>query len=407
MSPFWKKVVLGLSILVFAYVGVGYTLGKTGSDKTYIPLTVYSEVLDHIQNDYVENPDIHKVTAGALHGLLDSLDPQSSYMSPLEFADYEKKLKNESKGEAGVFLSKRSGYIVVVSELPDSPAVKAGLRDGDFLESIAGFSTTQMSVSQAQVLLTGDPGQTVKVEVIRRTSPDPFDLTLTYAKLQPPHLLQESLQNDIAYLRVPAFQNGTTGQIRQKLVQFQQQGAKKLILDLRDCASGPDEEGISTAQLFLSSGTIATLKGQTVATETFSADASKQIWKAPMTVLISNGTAGPAEILAAAVADNHRGDTVGEATFGTASQQKLITLDDGSGIILTVANYFTPNGISIPKEGVAPTVEVEPQELSDVAQLNQDQLAPPAPGQLPSSDDPVMKKAIEILSAPASAQKAA
>lgn len=407
MSPFWKKVVLGLSILVFAYVGVGYTLGKTGSDKTYIPLTVYSEVLDHIQNDYVENPDIHKVTAGALHGLLDSLDPQSSYMSPLEFADYEKKLKNESKGEAGVFLSKRSGYIVVVSELPDSPAVKAGLRDGDFLESIAGFSTTQMSVSQAQVLLTGDPGQTVKVEVIRRTSPDPFDLTLTYAKLQPPHLLQESLQNDIAYLRVPAFQNGTTGQIRQKLVQFQQQGAKKLILDLRDCASGPDEEGISTAQLFLSSGTIATLKGQTVATETFSADASKQVWKAPMTVLISNGTAGPAEILAAAVADNHRGDTVGEATFGTASQQKLITLDDGSGIILTVANYFTPNGISIPKEGVAPTVEVEPQELSDVAQLNQDQLAPPAPGQLPSSDDPVMKKAIEILSAPASAQKAA
>ena len=407
MSPFWKKVVLGLSVLVFAYVGVGYTLGKTGSDNTYIPLTVYSEVLDHIQNDYVEDPDIHKVTAGALHGLLDSLDPQSSYMSSLEFADYEKKLKDESKGQAGVFLSKRSGYIVVVSELPDSPAVKAGLRDGDFLESIAGFSTTQMSVSQAQVLLTGEPGQTVKVEVIRRTSPDPFDLTLTYAKLQPPHLLQESLQNDIAYLRVPAFEDGTTDQIRQKLAQFQQQGAKKLILDLRDCASGPDEEGISTAQLFLPSGTVATLKGQTVATQAFSADASKQVWKAPMTVLISNGTAGPAEILAAAVADNHRGDTVGEATFGTASQQKLITLDDGSAIILTVANYFTPKGISIPKEGVAPTVQVEPQELSDVAQLSEDQLAPPAPGQLPSADDPVVKKAIEILNSPAAAPKAA
>ncbi|HEV2299702.1 MAG TPA: S41 family peptidase [Candidatus Acidoferrales bacterium] len=407
MSSLWKKVVLALSVMVFAYVGVGYTLGKTGSDKTYLPLTVYSEVLDHIQNDYVEDPDIHKVTAGALHGLLDSLDPQSSYLSPLEFADYEKKLKNESSGQVGVFLSKRFGYIVVVSELPDSPAVKAGLRDGDLLESIAGFSTTQMSVGQAQVLLTGDPGQTVKVEVIRRTTPDPFDLTLTYAKLQPPHLLQESLQNDIAYLRVPAFENGTTDQIREKLAQFQQQGAKKLILDLRDCASGPDEEGISTAQLFLSSGTIGTLKGQTVSTDTFSADPSKQTWKAPMTVLISNGTAGPAEILAAAVADNHRGDTVGEATFGTASQQKLITLDDGAAIILTVANYFTPDGKSIPKEGVAPNVEVRPQALSDVAQLNQDQLAPPPPGQLPSADDPVMKKAIEILNAPAAAQKAA
>lgn len=407
MSSFWKKVVLALSVLVFAYVGVGYTLGKTGSDRTYLPLTVYSEVLDHIQNDYVEDPDIHKVTAGALHGLLDSLDPQSSYLSPLEFADYEKKLKSESKGQVGVFLSKRFGYIVVVSELPDSPAVKAGLRDGDLLESIAGFSTTQMSVGQAQVLLTGDPGQAVKIEVIRRTTPDPFDLTLTYAKLQPPHLLQENLQNDIAYLRVPAFDNGTTGQIREKLAQFQQQGAKKLILDLRDCASGPDEEGISTAQLFLSSGTIGTLKGQTVSTDTFSADPSKQIWKAPITVLISNGTAGPAEILAAAVADNHRGDTVGEATFGTASRQKLITLDDGAAIILTVANYFTPDGKSIPKEGVAPTVEVRPQALSDVAQLNEDQLAPPPPGQLPSADDPVMKKAIEILSASAAAQKAA
>lgn len=126
-----------------------------------------------------------------------------------------------------------------------------------------------------------------------------------------------------------------------------------------------------------------------------------------MTVLISNGTAGPAEILAAAVADNHRGDTVGEQTFGTASQQKLITLDDGAAIILTVANYYTPDGKSIPKDGVAPTVNVQPQVLSDVAQLNQDELAPPPPGQLPSADDPVMKKAIEILSAPAAAPKAA
>jgi carboxyl-terminal processing protease len=407
MSSFWKKIVLALSVLVFVYVGVGYTLGKTGSDKTYLPLTVYSEVLDHIQNEYVEDPNIPAVTAGALHGLLDSLDPQSSYLSPLEYADYEKKLNDNSKGEVGVFLSKRFGYIIVVSELPDSPAVKAGLRDGDLLESIAGFSTTQMSVGQAQVLLTGEPGQTVKVEVIRRTTPDPFDMTLTYAKLQPPHLMQETVQNDIAYIRVPAFEQNTTNQIREKLAQFQRQGAQKLILDLRDCASGPPEEGISTAQLFLSSGTIATLKGQTVAPQNFSADPSKQVWKAPMTVLISNGTAGPAEILAAAIADNHRGDTVGEPTFGTASQQKIITLDDGSAIILTVANYFTPDGKSIPKEGVTPTVEVQPQELSDVAQLNEDQLAPPPPGQLPSSDDPVMKKAIEILESPAAAPKAA
>jgi carboxyl-terminal processing protease len=397
MSSFWKKTVIVASILIFAYVAVGYVKGKT-SDKSYASLTVYSEVLQYIQDDYVDNPDIHQVTAGALHGLLDSLDPQSSYLSPAEYADYEKKIDDKTRGQVGAFLSKRSGYVVVVSVLPDSPAQKAGLLDGDLLDSIAGVSTTEMSINQAQALLTGEPGQNVKCEVIRlRGKQQSFDVTMTYAKLQPPRLLQEQMQDGIAYLRVAAFEPDTPRQIRDKLQQFQREGAKKLILDLRDSATGAESEGIEAAQLFLSSGTIATLQGQTVATQTFSADSSKVVWKAPMTVLISSGTAGPAEILAAAIADNHRGDSVGETTFGTASQQKVIPLDDGAALILTVANYFTPGGKSIPKEGVAPTVEVNPQTISDVAQLNQDQLAPPAPGQLPSADDPVVKKAIEIL----------
>jgi carboxyl-terminal processing protease len=396
MNSFWKKTVLVLSALVFAYVAVGYVKGKT-SDKSYASLAVYSEVLQYVQDDYVDDPNIHEVTAGALHGLLDSLDPQSSYLSPSEYSDYEKKIDDKTRGQVGAFLSKRFGYVVVVSVLPDSPAQKAGLVDGDLLESIAGFSTTQMSINQAQVLLTGDSGQTVKCEVIRRGKQEPFDVTMTYAKLQPPRLLQEQMQNGIAYLRVAAFEPDTARQIRDKLQEFQRQGAKKLILDLRDSATGSENDGVETAQLFLSSGTIATLKGQTIATQTFSADPSKVVWTAPMTVLISNGTAGPAEILAAAIADNHRGDTVGETTFGTASQQKVMPLDDGAALILTVANYFTPNGKSIPKEGVAPTVEVNPQAISDVAQLNEDQLAPPAPGQLPSSTDPVVKKAVEIL----------
>ncbi|HKF52380.1 MAG TPA: S41 family peptidase, partial [Candidatus Acidoferrales bacterium] len=336
MNSFWKKAVVVLSILIFAYVAVGYVRGKT-TDRSYASLTVYSEVLNYIQDEYVDNPDIHKVTSGALHGLLDSLDPQSSYLSPMEYADYEKKIGDKTRGQVGAFLSKRFGYVVVVSVLPDSPAQKAGLLDGDLLESIADISTTEMSINQAQVLLTGDPGQTVKCEVIRRGKTEPFDVTMTDAKLQPPRLLQEQMQNGIAYLRVSAFESDTARQIRDKLQQFQRQGAKKLILDLRDSATGSESEGVDTAQLFLSSGTIATLKGQTVAAQTFSADPSKVVWKEPMTVLISNGTAGPAEILAAAIADNHRGDTVGETTFGTASQQKVIPLDDGAALILTVA----------------------------------------------------------------------
>lgn len=407
MSSFWKKVVIVLSVLVFAYVAVGYVKGKSGGDKSYVSLTVYSEVLQRIQDDYVDQPDIHQVTSGALHGLLDALDPQSSYLSPREYADYKQKIADKSKGQVGVFLSKRFGYIIVVSMLPDSPAQKAGLRDGDLFDSIAGFSTTEMSIGQAQVLLTGEPGQSVKVDVIRRGTREPFPVTMTYAKLQAPRILQEEMQKGIAYIRVPAFEPNTAKQIRQKLAEFQRQGAKDLILDLRDCASGPAREGIDTARLFLSSGTITTLRGQTVATQTFSAEPSQVVWKGPMTVLISNGTAGPAEILAAAIADNHRGDTVGEATFGTASQQNLITLDDGAALILTVANYFTPDGKSIPKDGVEPTVQVNPKAVDDVAQLNENQLAPPPPGQFPTADDPVVKRAIEILQATAAAPKAA
>lgn len=405
MSSFWKKAVIIVSVLIFAYVAVGYVKGKSSDDKTYTTLTVYSEVLQYIQNEYVDQPNIPKVTSGALHGLLDSLDPQSSYMSPAQYADYERKMNDKDAGRTGIFISKRYGYVVVVSVLPNSPAQKAGLIDGDLLESIAGMSTTDMSISEAQMLLTGEVGHTVTCEVIRRGKRQPFYVTMAYAKVPFPSLLQEQMQDGIAYLRVPAFEDGTARQIREKLAEFKRAGAKKLILDLRSCASGPESEGIQAAQLFLSSGTITTLQGQTVAKQTFSADPSKVAWTAPMTVLISSGTAGPAEILAAAIGDNHRGDTVGETTFGTASQQKLIPLNGGSALILTVADYYTPDGKSIPKHGVAPTVEVSPKKISSVAMLNEDQLAPPPPGQLPSANDVVVQKAIEILRG--SAQKAA
>jgi carboxyl-terminal processing protease len=407
MSRLAKRIVLSLSVVVFAYVAIGYVAGNTSDDKTYRSLTVFSEVLEHIQRDYVEDPNMRQVTAGALHGLADSLDPESSYLSPLEYADYRKKLDSKAPGEAGVKLSKRFGYIVVVSVSPDSPAQKAGLRNGDILESIAGFTTSQMAIGQGQILLTGQPGSSVKVQVIRRGRTETQEIDLAFAKLTPPRLLEDRIQGDIAYLRVPSFDAGTSKQIRDKVAQFDHQGAHKLILDLRECATGQVNEGISTAQLFLSSGTITTLRGQTVAVQTFSADPSKVVWKQPMTVLISNGTAGPAEVVAAAIAENHRGDTIGDdRTFGMASEQKLIQLDDGAALILTVANYYTPGGKSIPADGVAPTVPAQPS-ADDLAELNKQETPGTPPARTALADDPVVKKAIEILEAPGPQRKAA
>jgi len=401
MSSFLKKTLVVLSLVIFTYVTAGYVLGKSQDNSAFRALTVYSEVLNYVQRDYVDEPNIHLVTNGSLHGLLDSLDPESSYLSPREYTDYKEKTANKPKAEAGMAVTKRFGYIGIISVLPESPAEKAGLRFGDVLEKIAGFSTSQMAIEQAQVLLSGEPGAVVKLSVIRRGKTEPQDMEVTLAKLNAPKLVEDKIQGDIAYLRVPAFEAGASKQIRDDLVQFNKQGAHKLILDLRDCAVGDDSEGIATAQLFLSSGTIATLKGQTVTAVVSSADASKVVWSQPVTVLIGNSTAGPAEILAAAIGDNKRGETIGDRTYGTASVQKLIPLDDGSALILTTATYFTPDDKEIPVDGVTPVEAVLPSP-DDVAA---DTTYPPAPSS--SVDDPDVKKAIEILQGAAAARKAA
>jgi len=405
MSSLMKKIIISLSIFILAFSAVGYVMARTPDEKTYRSLTVYSEVLEHIQRDYVEDPDMKQVTSGALHGLLDSLDPDSSYLSPLEYTDYKDRIQSKAPGTSGLALSKRNGYIIVISVLPDSPALQAGLHSSDYLESIAGFTTSQMSIGQARVLLTGQPGSTVKLSVIRRSKVEPEEVELTLGKVPEPKILEERYEGDVAYLRLPSLNADAVAHLRDKLTQIDSKGTKKLVLDLRDCAIGEPADGVAAAQLFLASGTIASLKGQTVSDQTFSADASKQVWKSPVEVLISNGTAGAAEILAAAISGNHRGETIGDRTFGTASWQRVIQLDDGSALILTIANYYTPDGKSIPAEGVAPTVQ---ETADDVAALNdlQETTSPP-PGQVASPDDPLLKKAIQILQGGAVAKKAA
>ena len=402
MSSLSKKIVVILSVVVFAYVGAGYVLAHSTDDKAYQALTVYSEVMDRIQRDYVDEPNIPKVTSGALHGLLDSLDGQSSYMSPLEYKDYKQRNAIKDKAGSGISLMKiRAGYIGVLSILPGSPAEKMGLQFGDVIEKIADFSTEQMSIDQANLLLSGDPGTTVKLSVIAHNKQEPQDMSVTLAKLPPEKLIEQKLQGDVGYLDVPEFDPGTAKMIHDDLVQLSHQGAQKLILDLRDCSLGDDAEGIAAAQLFLSSGTITTLKGQTVSPVVSSADPSKVVWSGPVAVLIGNGTAGPAEILAASIEGNKRGETVGDRTFGKASMQKLIPMDDGSALILTVATYYTPNGKEIPAQGVPATVEVAP----GTDQLTGATLPPPPPSASP--DDPTLKKALDVLEGKTQPQKAA
>jgi carboxyl-terminal processing protease len=397
MTRLAKISVVTLSVVIFAYASVGYVLRARSDDKSYRSLGVFSEVLQHIQEDYVDEPNMNLVTAGALHGLLESLDSQSGYLSAREYADYRDRLKNAQHSEPGMTISKRYGYIVIVSVVPDGPAEKASLRSGEILEAIAGFSTRDMSVAQATMLLQGAPGSPVKVDVVRRGKTEPEEISINRAVIVPQHVVADRVGDDVAYVRLPALETLDVTELHDKLVQFDKQGVHKLVLDLRDCTRGQVPEAITAAQFFISSGKIASLEGQTVEHKDFLAEADRVVWRAPVDVLISPSTSGAAEVLAAAIKGNKRGDVLGERTFGTASEQRVIPLDDGGAVILTVALYSSPDGKSIAEDGVAPTVEVHPKSQDPSANPDVEEPAPLGPGQIPSPDDPVYNKALELL----------
>src|SRR5216683_1191544 len=227
-----------VSVVIFCYAGLGHVLGRATDDKAYKSLTVYGEVLQKIQQDYVDDPNMRTVTAGSLHGLLESLDPQSSYLTPREYDEYKKKLQNSSTGETGLTLSKRFGYVIVLSVLPDSPGTKAGIRSGDIFEAIGGFTTRDMSVGQALNLLAGQPGTGIKVAVIRRGKATPEEVDLVRAKLATPKIITQKMDPDILVLRLPSLDAGRADEVRNRLLDAEKQGVRKVILDVRECGRG-------------------------------------------------------------------------------------------------------------------------------------------------------------------------
>jgi carboxyl-terminal processing protease len=401
-----------VSVAIFCYAGIGHVLGRTPDDKAYKSLTVFGEVLQKIQQDYVDEPSMRTVTAGSLHGLLESLDTQSSYLTPREYDEFKKKTQNSGTGESGITLSKRFGYVIVISVLPESAAAKAGIHSGDIFESIGGFTTRDMSVGQAMNLLTGQAGTGVKVAVIRRGKATPEEVDVVREKSVAVKMITQKA-DDTLVLRLESLDSGRAEEVRARLAEAEKQGVHNVILDLRECGRGPVSEAISVARFFVPSGTIATLRGQTVSQQTFSAEPKQNIWKGSVSVLIDATTSGAAEVLASAIVSNHRGNVVGERTFGLASEQKMITLDDGSALILTTANYYNPSGKSILEEGVTPTevVHAAADDDNDVdddnaaPDTNNKKEAPQGPRPL-SPEDPVYHKALELLKTPA-AKKAA
>lgn len=364
MSRSFQRLAFILAAGIFAALGLGFGLGQFGffgvhaggeEDGAYRQMHVYAEVLKRIQSDYVTEPNIGNVTTGALHGLLESLDADSSYLTPSEYKIYKERPAS-GVAQVGVTVSKRFGYATIVSVTPGSPADKEHLSDGDVIESIGDQSTRELSLAVIRLLLEGKPGSTVSLSVVRPRKPDPDKLTLTRTIVDSPALNEQQYNNStILYLKPAVLTTARVDEIAAKLKAAGH--SRKVILDLRDCSAGDPAEGIRLANFFIGQGTLATLQGQKFSTQTFTADSSKLITLAPLAVLVNRGTYGAAELAADAIEGAKRGDVIGERTFGEGSVQKTIELPDGSALLLTVAKYEGPDGKKIQDEAVTPTVQ--------------------------------------------------
>jgi carboxyl-terminal processing protease len=399
VNRFFQRFVFVASSVLFATVVLGFIAGEFGwlgvratseQDGSYKQINVFQDVLERIQSDYVVEPNMKDVNSGALHGLLESLDVDSSYLSPAEYKLYKAR-QAEGNAQVGLIVSKRYGYASIVTVEPGSPADKEHLVDGDVIESIEGQSTRDLSLAMIRILLTGKPGSTVMISVVRAQKPEGDKITLTRAPIADPAFSEQQLGDvNALYLKPGQITAERISEIADK-IKTEGKG-RKLILDLRDTAIGDEAQGIVLANLFLKQGNITTLTGQKYPTQNFAADPAKAITDAPLIVLVNRGTYGAAEITAAAIGDLKRGDVIGERTFGEGTVQKTLDLPNGAVLFLTIAKYQTPGGKKIEDEAVTPTIAVTITEEEQVA----DASGAKKPDETKKPDE-ILAKAIELL----------
>ena len=394
-----KYFVVSISTVLMAFLLVGAVIGRSASpDEPYPHLTVYAEVLSRIKSEYVEEPDIKSVTLGAVNGMLEAIDPFASYLNPEQYKQYTK-AEGTHKANVGLILSKKFGYVGVVDVIPGSAAAHAGLSTGDMIEGINGIATRDMPLAYANLLLAGEPNTSVELSVLRIKNPDPQKLNLTRTPVKFPAVTSKMLQDQIGLIEVASLDAGKTKEVQSAVNQLEKQGAKKLILDLRNDGTGKPEEGVALADLFMDKGLLAYVQGQKFERKDYNATAEHTASKLPMVILTNRGTASGAEVAAAALVDSKRAEVIGERTYGDASLRRAITMDDGSAVILSVAKFYSPSGKSIQDNGVTPGIMVTDFDAAAAVEDEEDENAAPAPEteKKDKADDPVLKRAIEYF----------
>jgi carboxyl-terminal processing protease len=383
-----RLIVALVSTGLIGYVAVGSLLTRVLGDTSYGQLAIFNEVVRLVIDDYVEPVNIDRAMAGARLGMADALDGDSAYLDPDEFHRYEEGAE-EGQADVGLVLTRRFAFLMVVAARPGSPAEKAGLRAGDLVKSIDGRHCRPIPAVVGERLLRGAPGSTVTLGVLRAGA-DPFDVSVVRERILPTAPEGHMLDGGAGYLRVSDFTAETAEALRTRIEALKHEGATRMVLDLRDAAWGDPAMGKDVAELFLHGGPVAKEVGRTVSERVLQADPARTAWTGPLAVLVDTGTAGPAEVAAAALLDAKRASVVGERTFGRAAVSRAVPLPEG-GLVLTVAKYMSPSGKSIHGEGVEPSVPVAPAEPEDDEEATQTPKAP--------RPDRILDKALEVLSA--------
>lgn len=353
----------------FLYAGPGWhasskaAAAKESADKDgpYPKLDVFAKVLSYVKNNYIEDVDDSTLIYGAVRGMVATLDPHTVFMDPKEF----RSMRSDTNGEfggLGIELEERDGELAVLVPLDHTPAFRAGILAGDVIRAINGDSTRQMSVAQAATRLRGLAGTQVTLRLWRPAFAEPRDVVLVRDRIRIESVGAVLVDGAVGHVTIKTFQDRTDEELRKALARLRAQAGpnwKGLVLDLRNNPGGLLEQGVRVADRFLSKGTIVTTRGRDGRnTEKEIAVAKGTEPDYPLVVLVNSGTASASEIVAGALQDHDRAVLFGTPTYGKGSVQTVIELDDGSGLKLTIARYYTPAGRSIQESGIVPDVTV-------------------------------------------------
>lgn len=424
MSFRGKFLIILFSAIIAIYAVFGGFLRNFSSAQQPIndasaQIRIFESVLQHIQNDYVDEPNMQKVRDGALRGLAGGLDPYSSYLTAEQVKDFQAKKQNTLAG-IGAEFSQVSQYLYVIAVVKDSPADKAGLKSGDVIEYIETKATRDISLYDARLMLLGASGSKVNLRVLR-AGEKPQTLIVTRGAYKIPEATAKVEAGKIGVIKVYSLEKGEAADIKNRVQDLTKQGVQKIILDLRGVAAGDLNEAVEVANLFIKDGTLAQVIGrENKVQQTFTADPNKHLFTGQIATLIDLGTAGAGEVVASAMLDRKRGEVIGERSFGAGTEQKLLTLRGGDGFLLTVAKWASANGNPFLSDeratsGVKPSIEVkrpetpEPLEVEDLIDQQQQEQQQPNPQATPQAtpkveqqqpktiEDIQLKKALEIL----------